>query len=212
MIDCYEKMSIGKFQETREILKKIEDFNELKIELVAILNDMETDDVLDLPLTTFHHLLQGIGFLFEEPKKRQVLTKYNVGGVELETMTDIHNMTAGQFIDYQTYIKDTDKYIVEILSVFLIPKGKKYGDYDIIEIQKLIKDNLSIVDAVSLSAFFLKWYQSLLMATKNYLTRKMKRMMKREKNKEVREKMMEALALLEGSGNGLHLLTEFQKP
>lgn len=212
MIDCYEKMSIGKFQETREILKSIEDFNELKIELVAILNDMETDDVLDLPLTTFHHLLQGIGFLFEEPKKRQVLTKYNVGGVELETMTDIHNMTAGQFIDYQTYIKDTDKYIVEILSVFLIPKGKKYGDYDIIEIQKLIKDNLSIVDAVSLSAFFLKWYQSLLMATKNYLTRKMKRMMKREKNKEVREKMMEALALLEGSGNGLHLLTEFQKP
>lgn len=212
MIDCYEKLSIGKFQDVQEILKTTDNEMEVKVELVAALNDMVTEDVLDLPLTTFNHLLQGIGFLFEEPKNRQVLPKYNLGGMELETMLDIHNMTTAQFIDYQTYIRDTDKYLVEILSVFLIPKGKKYCDgYDIIEVQNVIRENLSVVDAVSLSAFFLEWYKSLLKATHNSLVRRMKKMLKKEKNKEVREKLMETITHLERSGNGLVLLTEFQK-
>lgn len=212
MIDCYEKMTIGTYQEVQAILNSTEDDMEIKTELVALLNNMEVDDVLELPLTTFNHLLQGIGFLFEMPKTRQVLTKYKLGGMELETMTDIHNMTAGQFIDYQTFIKDTEKYTVELLSIFLIPKGKKYNDgYDIIEVQNIIRDNLSIVDAISLSAFFLEWYKSLSMATLNCLKKKMKKMLKKERNQEAKAKMEEALILLEKSGDGLQWLIEYQK-
>ena len=163
MIDSWEKLTIGKYQELTAILNKGGEEIEMKTEIISLLTDMDIDDVYDLPLPTYHRLLQSIGFLFEEIPHRQVLRKYNLGGIEFEVLMSIEKMTAGQFIDYQTFIKDPQKYLVELLSIFFIPKGHKYNDgYDMVEVQKAIRENLSIVDGHSLAAFFLLWYRSLL--------------------------------------------------
>lgn len=212
MIDSWEKLTIGKYQELTAILNKGGEEIEMKTEIISLLTDMDIDDVYDLPLPTYHRLLQSIGFLFEEIPHRQVLRKYNLGGIEFEVLMSIEKMTAGQFIDYQTFIKDPQKYLVELLSIFFIPKGHKYNDgYDMVEVQKAIRENLSIVDGHSLAAFFLLWYRSLLKVTVNYLTKKMKKMMRKEKNKEVKAKMEEMIMNLELSGDGLLSLTELQK-
>lgn len=215
MIDSFNKMTIKVYREVKEIIENYANADndyQMKVELIAVLNDMEEEDVLDLSLTTFNVLVQSLGFLYETPQKRIPLTKYKLGGIELETMMDIHTMTAGQFIDYQTYVKDVDKYLAELLSVFLIPKGKKYNDgYDITEVQRVINENLSIVDAMSLSAFFLEWYKSLLKVTVSCLSKKLTKMMKKEKNKEIQEKYKQALEHLEKSGDGLLWLIEFQQ-
>lgn len=209
MIDSYEKLTIKKYKEIMVIINGQETEYVKNVQLVAALNDMDVEDVEDLPIGTFNTLLQSTVFLYEEPKQRMICDKYKLGGMELEVMLNLQKMNVAQYIDYQTYVKDTEKYLVEILSVFLIPKGKKYCEgYDVIEVQKVIEDNMSIVDAISMSAFFLALYQSLIKTTVTFLTKKMKRMKRKEKDLRVIAKLEEVIANLEDVGVGLHSLTE----
>ena len=70
--------------------------------------------------------------------------------------TDIRKMTTAQYIDFQTFSKEGEKKLIEVLSCFLIPKGKKYNeDYDILEVQKALRNYLTIPNCLALSAFFL---------------------------------------------------------
>lgn len=210
MIDNYNDLTVGKYQEIRLLLNgEVVDEYSTNIQLVSILSDMTEDEVLSLELTQYKALNQKLSFLLQEPPKRMIANVYKIGGYELETMLAIDKMSVAQYVDYQTFVKDTDKFLVEMLSIFLIPKGHKYNDgYDIIEVQKAIRDNLSIVDAMSLSAFFLLWSQSLMKATLTSLTKKAKKMKKQMKNPMEIQKMEEAIANLENAGVGLHSLTK----
>lgn len=212
MIDNWSKLTVGKYQEVKAITTSGRDVTEVNTELLSVLTDIDVDDLLDMPLIRYNNLLQCTGFLYDDMPKRMVATKYVLGGITFDVMLNIEKMTAAQFIDYQTYVKDIENNLVPLLSIFLIPKGCKYNNgYDMIEIQNIIKDNLCIVDASALAAFFLEWYNGLLTATVRSLTKRMKKMMKKETNQETIEKMKEAITLLEKSGNGLQLLTEYQK-
>lgn len=209
MINSWDKLTIGKYQEIKEIINSGADDYEIKTEILSVLTDIDVEELLDMPIGRYNHLLQNMNFLLEERRPKMVNTKYVLEGQTFEVMLNVEKMTAAQFIDYQNYAKDVDKNLINILTVFLIPKGHKYNDgYDIKEVARIIKDNLNVTEATALSAFFLEWYKGLLKATVSYLTRKMKRLAKKEKNKEVAEKMMEAIAHLEKSGNGLQSLTE----
>lgn len=208
MIDNYNDLTVGKYQEIRVLLNgEVVDEYSTNIQLVSILSDMTEDEVLSLELTQYKALNQKLSFLLQDPPKRMIANVYKIGGYELETMLAIDKMSVAQYVDYQTFVKDTDKFLVEMLSIFLIPKGHKYNDgYDIIEVQKAIRDNLSIVDAMSLSAFFLLWSQSLMKATLTSLTKKAKKMKKQMKNPMEIQKMEEAIANLENAGVGLRSL------
>ena len=203
MIDSYDKLTIGKYLELMTIASDdtLEDIDR-NVSLIALLDDKEVDVVYDLPLSEFNDKIQMTSFLYNEPKPTQVSTIYKLGGMELEAMLDVYSITTGQFIDYQTYVKDS-KYLAELLSVFLIPKGKKYNkEYDIIEVQRVIRDNMVITQAMGLSAFFLHYFKGLLKGTETCLKRKLKKLIKKEKNKERKEDLMTALQSLENSGVG----------
>lgn len=211
MIDTYDKLTIGKYLEIKAIIEDNCDEVDKNVRMVAVLGDFDEEDVLDFTLPVFRRYMQSLGFLTEKPKTRPVLTSYKLGDMVLETVLNVESMTTSQFIDYQTFIKEDNK-ICELLSCFLIPKGKKYNkEYDIIEVQKLIRDNLSIIDALSLSAFFLQWYQALSQTIITSLIKKMKKMKKKEKNKEIILKIEEVIANLERSGDGLQWLTEYRR-
>lgn len=203
MIDNYNDLTIGKYQKIKEINDAGYDESESHIQIIAVLADMDIDEVANMNILEFKKYNQKLEFLLDLPPKRAVATKYNLGGMELETMLAVDEMTVAQYIDYQTYLKDSDKYLVELLSVFLIPKKKTYGEgYDIIEVQKVIRENLSIVDAISLSAFFLQWYLALTEVTVTSLTKKMKRMMRKEKDTEKKMVLQKAIQDLEQNGLG----------
>lgn len=207
MIDNYNDLTIEKYIEIKEILEYGFDEYETQVKLISVLADLDEDAVGNLSLIGFQKYNQKLAFLLNEPPKRMVADKYKLGGYEFNTMTNIQDMTVSQFIDYQTFVKDPDRYLVELLSVFLIPKGKKYNDgYDIIDVQRVIRSNISIVDAMSLSAFFLLLYQSLTKAILTSLTKKLKRMKRKMKTQEEIQKMETAIANLEGVGVGLHSL------
>ena len=203
MIDTYEKLSIAKWQELLEITNSGLVDEEKNIAVIALLADMTEDEVLNLPLTEFAKLNQGTAFLIDQPQKRLIAHTYILGNMEFEVLMDLTKMTTAQYIDYQNFIKDPDNNLAELISVFLIPKGKKYNDdYNIAEVHKLIREHLSIVDAMSLSAFFLVLSQISIETTLTYSIKKMKRLMRKMKGGE-REKMKQAITALETGGAGL---------
>ena len=210
MIDSYDKLSIGKWQEILEISETIGMSEEEKnIAVIAVLNDLRDDEVLNLPLSQFAELNKATAFLTQLPQKRLMADKYILGDTEFKVLINLTQMTAGQYIDYQTYVKDPDNNLVQIISIFLIPKGKKYNeDYDMAEVHKLIREHLSIVDAMSISAFFLLLSEISIKTTLTSSIKKMKKMMRKEKNKEQKNKLREAITHLENVGDGLVAWTE----
>ena len=195
MIDNYNKLSIGKFMEIQDIDFTGMEEIDIQVSLIAILNDMTEDEVMDLPLNDYKDCVRKLKFLATKPEPKTKIPKaVKLGGKEYTVIKDIKEMTAGQYIDYQNYLSHKEnKYLPHILSCFIIPKGEKYGDSNLMEIIEIIKTELPIGIALNMSAFFLKKWESLTKGTLTYLGLKMKWMMRKEKNQEVKKKMQMAI-------------------
>lgn len=108
--------------------------------------------------------------------------EYEVNGKHFKLITMIKDIKAGQFIDYQIYLKEVKLH--QLLSIFLLPiticdssimkrkikKVKNYNDgYDLIELQDFLYNNFKISDAMAISNFFLNLSASLLPIIQNSL-------------------------------------------
>lgn len=185
MIKSYDEMSVGIFYEVKEILmdNTITEF-EKKVRLLSILNDTTDDVIMDKPLTEVGKMAEEMGFLAVPPQKVVVPSQIVLNGKKYNIQYDIKNITTSQYIDFQTFIKDYEKYMVELASIVVIPEGKKYNDgYDIIEVQNDIRDYMSIVQLSSICFFFVKMYQGLMESLTSYSIRGLKKMMRKEKDR-----------------------------
>ena len=158
MIKDYNTLSVGKYLQIHKVAKE-EELSDIdkQVAIIAILADMSEDEVLDLPILEYKALAEQSKFL-EKPMNvpKQIASTYTLDGWELVPTTDIRKMTTAQYIDFQNFSKEGEKKLIEVLSCFLIPKGKKYNeDYDILEVQKSLRDYLTIPNCLALSAFFL---------------------------------------------------------
>lgn len=205
MINSYNKLTLGKFQELQEIDWQNMTDIDTQVAMIAILNDMTENEVLELPIKEYSKLAAQTAFLSEKPQvKNRVPNKIKMGDNEYVLIKEIQDMTAGQYIDYQQYLSMGEKYLPYILSCFLILKGKKYGDMDVELVVNDIKDYLTVEEALSISNFFMKKFQTSTRATLLYLEWKMKKMKKKMKDETEKEKMMEAI-------ERLHLLRSLMK-
>lgn len=194
MINNYKDLTLEKYLALREIDLEQEEID-IQSEMLAILNDCTVDEILSLKLTEYHNLVNEMNFLLEEPKPlKKVPNEIKIGDKKYTVLRSARDMTAGQFIDYQTYIKDintAEKNLPLLMTCFCIPKGKKYGEYDFVEASNDMKQ-LPIEMVLGISAFFLRQSQKLINNTLTYLDWMMKRMSRKETNKETKERMMEA--------------------
>lgn len=190
-IDCYEQLRKLKLNETDEL----NNLNE-QITLLSILCEVDEDEIVELTTEEFKELLSQTTFLNELPKVK-IQPYYTLNGKEYEVFLNLKNMTVAQYLDFQTFYKDQDKYFKELLSIFVIPKDKKYNtDYNIEEVINEIGEYMSIVDAYSILFFFTLLYQNLMLSTVEYSIREMMKM-KRNLSKEEKEKLKEAVMEME---------------
>lgn len=204
MINNYKDLTIAKFQELHSVEWKGMEEIDMQVTMIAILNDMTEDEVLMLPLTEYSKLAAQTAFLQNPPMpSRRTPNKIKINGREYVLVKDISEMSTGQYIDYNQYLTsgDIDKFLPYILSCFLIPKGKKYGDYNIDDIVNEIKDNLSVEEALGISNFFMKRFRNSTEAMVLYLDWKMKRMQKKTKDETMKTKMEEARKALRSLRN-----------
>ena len=211
MITSYKDLTLDKYLALRNIDVEQEEID-IQSQMLAVLNDCTVDEILDLKLDEYHKLVGQMSFLLNEPNPiKKVPNEITINKNKYEVIKDARSMTAGQFIDYQNYIKDinsTEKNLPLLMTCFLIPKGKKYGDYDFVEVAKDM-GQLPIEMVLGLAGFFFRKSQKLISNTLTYLDWMVKRMRKREKNKEIVAKMEEAteklhtLKNLVNGGDGL---------
>ena len=211
----WQSISIKKFDEISNILSSMNNVNEdealeININLLSVLCDVPVEEIEDLPLTEFSKLVKQTEFLKEMPKV-EIKDNYIINGKKYVLLTNVQKMTTAQYIDYQTLVKNADKNVKELLSVFLIPKGKKYGEYDLEEVMSDIYNYFPITDARAVSFFFTLVLQSLTKATLISLERRTKKELKKTKTKEEKEKieiLLETIRLSKDSiPNGIgHIL------
>jgi len=158
MITSYKQLPVGLYIDICEASQDAS-MDELakQVRILALLSGTTDDEILNMPIADYQRAVVASDFLQREyqPSGR-CASSYKVGGYDLRPFADWTKMTAAQFIDYQTYAgKGTEPHIVEIVSVVLVPAGKKYGDgYDVADVQRAIRDNLSVADVLDIVAFF----------------------------------------------------------
>ena len=123
--------------------------------------------------------------------------------------TDIRKMTTAQYIDFQNFSKEGEKKLIEVLSCFLIPKGKKYNeDYDILEVQKSLRDYLTIPNCLALSAFFLAKFNRSIKGMLIYSKWIAKIRLKKGKEKQEILKKIDQMMKEIPNSDGLHVLMQ----
>lgn len=180
MITSYKQLPVGLYLEICNVSQdeKLDELSK-QVRILALLSGTTDDEILNMPIADYQRAVVASDFLQREyqPSGR-CASSYKVGGYDLRPFADWTKMTAAQFIDYQTYAgKGTEPHIVEIVSVVLVPAGKKYGDgYDVADVQRAIRDNLSVADVLDIVAFFFSQYAAFLKDSLTYLKRRALRM------------------------------------
>ena len=200
----WEEITVNVFERLNNAIEAVEETGNSDIDLLnkqiailSVLCDVDEDAIADLSTGEFGELVLQTEFLNETPKKN-IVNKVVLNGKEYEVFLSIQEMTMAQYIDYQTYFPNREKKFKEILSIFILPKGKKYGEgYLVEDVIKDIGECLPITDANNIMFFFALAFQSLTKVTLTSLTKDLKKMMKKEKNKERVEKMKEAIVKIQ---------------
>lgn len=208
IIDNYRDLPIGMYLEICDIDRR-EDIEELskQVLILSILTGLPEEDILNLPLAEYREIAAKSEFLRHE-YDGEVLTakRYIVGEWTLIPAEDFRKITTAQYIDFQTFAKDAEKNIVEILSTMLIPKGKKYNqDYDIIELQKALREHLSVAEAISLFAFFFVLYNQSIKDSLTFCKAEAMKLRDPEKKKRMMREILKQEALLQKGGGGLRM-------
>ena len=188
-IKDWKDVTLGVFKRVNEISTR-EDEMERAIGLVALFNHMKESEVLDMPLDDFKALLADMGWMETPPDIIMPREHYVINGKEYTLTMDFHKLSTGQYIDFQSYAKGKNAY-EQMLSVFLIPKGKKYNtDYDVLEVQRDVLE-MPVGEVLGLMGFFIILYRSWSAALLRYSSR-MLRKDRTPEGKKMRKKLKEA--------------------
>lgn len=199
IIRDFRSLPMGKYEDILKVMKddSLEEIDR-QVEVISILTDTDKDTILSLPITDYKEMVIASRFLAVAPEvSSKVAKEYIIGDYRLVPTDDIRKIITAQYKDFQEYVKDIENNVVEILSCFLIPKGKKYlEDYDVLDVQTAIREELSVSDAMNLCAFFMMRLGDLMVSSLTSLKKESKK--KPELMERVRkiEKMLEGVEIL----------------
>lgn len=205
IIDSYNNLPIGLYQEIQDVTKNdtLEELDK-QVQILSILTGVAEEEILHLPITEYKELVVKAGFL--DPSNlnyRQVAKKYVVGGFELIPVTDFRKLETAQYIDFQTYAPDLDNHLVEFLSVILVPKGHRYNEnYDIREVQKALREGMSVVDGVSIAGFFLTCCRKSIQDSLNFSKQEAMKIKDKTKKEKILHRIRKQEQVLMKSGGG----------
>lgn len=177
-----------------------------QVAIISVLTDKTEEEVISIPIAEFSALVGQTTFLYrEKPTYRGRITdKVKIDGQVYKVTSGIAELTTAQFIDFQTFVKDPRKYFVELLSIFLIPEGKKYNDgYNILDVQNAIRENITAPHARAITDFFLRKLTNSARRILIFLAWKM--MLRRKKNRTIITTLEQTRQLLRSVGDGLRL-------
>ena len=205
IIDSYNKLTLAQYQEIQAVQKdeSLEDIDK-HTRILSILTGVPEDELMHLPIPEFTELSGKAQFLSAEAfNPGRMAKKYIIGEMELIPVTDFRKLETCQYLDFQTYAGDLDKYMAELISVLLVPKGHRYNEgYDIIELQGHIRQEMSVADGAAIVGFFLTLCERSIEDSLNYSKRMAKGIRDKKKRTEILKRIEEQEEVLRTSGDG----------
>ena len=154
-----------------------------------------------MSLPEFKKCVDGLKFLQKEMPKMKVKDHYNLNGNIYYLHKSLSEFKMGQYIDYERIMKSgkgIDVY-ADFIALFLTPdKDDSYGDgYDVATVIKEIRQYMSIADACSIAAFFLRLSKAYTVASLwSSMQKATKAMKNRKEKKALRKKMKELMKMI----------------
>lgn len=207
-IDNWDKMMLSDYLQLQEVFK-YEEAVDVEIGIVALLCKVDEEKIMNLPITEYQHLRREAQFISTKPNLDNKQPKYVIiNGKRYNVLSEINKWTTAQYIDFQTYFKDVEKYLPQLMSTVLVPEGKIYGDgYELDEVIEDIKSGLPVTTVLSLLGFFQRAFLNSTKGILHYLELKMKKMLRkaktdteREKIKQIVENLHQVRSVLNGDG------------
>lgn len=189
----WDSISIEKYYDIMEILEDKDDDITKNVRIVALILNKDEQDIWNMGMEEAGDYISRLQFLgkFDLPKNPNMNIK--LPGYDIKVMKDVTKINVAQYVDFQNFVKIPLKDSMEkILSVFLIPDGCRYNEgYDIIDLQKVIRENLSFRVAESLLGFFLMQYGESLVSSLRYYRRQIQKAKSPELTEKMEKSMME---------------------
>ena len=184
----WENITIEKYYKIKDILDdEVDDDITKNVKLVAVMLNKDEQEVWDMDMAEAGNYISKLQFLnkFELPKKPNM--KIKLPSYDLVVIKDLTKINVAQYVDFQNFVKMPMRESMEkILSIFLIPEGCSYNTgYDILDLQKEIRENMSFRVAEGLLSFFIEKYGRSLIHSLVYC----RRQVKKTKDKEMMENL-----------------------
>ena len=167
--DKWSDVTIAEYERIVDIINRTDDEIERLTGVISVLSGVDEDEIADMPIADIARIGQKLDFLNSFDFNKNATYKSLV--IDGETLVlAVKDMSVAQYVDFQaTWSADT-KDLARIISICYVPKGKKYNqDYDIEELIKKIRNNVSIDKANSIGFFLLKKLNGLTTFTVRFL-------------------------------------------
>ena len=167
--DKWSDVTIAEYERIVYIINSTDDEIERLTGVISVLSGVDENEIADMPIAEIAKIGQKLDFLNSFDFNKNATYKSLV--IDGETLVlSTKNMSVAQYVDFQaTWSADT-KDLARIISICYVPKGKKYNqDYDIEELIKKIRNNVSIDKANSIGFFLLKKLNKLTNFTVRFL-------------------------------------------
>ena len=201
MITSWKEMPIGVFMKISEVNKSDYNDDDKLFHIAALLNNMDYEDFINLPLNESRDIIAKAAFMYNEPKAGKMKKTYVIGSRTYRVMRNMDDMTTAQYLNYQSIAeRPVDETMADLMAIVLIPEGKVYGDYDMQDVTEEIRDHFNIEDALSVADFFTRLFEKSMRRMRRYsdiLLTAMEWKVRMEcKDKEQKEAVKTAMALL----------------
>ena len=154
----WNNITLKQYLEIQKVsTSQLTDFDKTK-QLIAI---MCGRDINHIPITEAGKYLQELKALLNTPiPQGKIHKEYTLNGNKYSLNSKIENITTAQFWDFTEYSKTPTQNMAKMLSCFLIPKGKEYGETDIDQVLADL-ECLPIVDVNTIAFFLLTKFRKL---------------------------------------------------
>ena len=207
----WKNITIKQYNEIFEILKdNTIDDSDNRMQLLSVIEGKGIDYYATMDYPVFLKELKKLDFIGEEIKPEMVKNHYRINNKRYDACLSPAQISAGQYMDFINHLKNKKEMAYQ-LSAFLVPHKKEYGDYNIMEVINDINNNLSIVDATTLTSAFFLLFQIYVKSTLTYLVRMLKKEMKKplmsvEKKEELIKTIQLYQDLVKNGGGGITLI------
>lgn len=156
--NIWSEVTLEEYTQIREILDdKSKDKEDMLISLAAVLQGVDEDTILNMPLDKVEPIFEMVQGLAQKPKANRVCRKYNLG--EWRLRVSDRQMCLAQWIDFQNFAREGyESHLADILSVVLVPEGHSYNNgYDLDRLKADLK-KMTVGDALAVCFFFQRRY------------------------------------------------------